>query len=45
MSNFISSMAGGGFSEMPPVSNVTPLPISAVGAPPRSPPWYSSTIM
>ena len=36
MSNFISSIAGGGFSEMPPVSNVTPLPTSAVGASPRA---------
>ena len=44
MSNFISSIAGGGFSEMPPVSNVTPLPISAVGASPRAPPLYSRTI-
>ncbi len=28
MSNFISSIAGGSLSEMPPVSNVTPLPTS-----------------
>ncbi len=32
MSNFISSIFGGGFSEMPPVSNVTPLPQIAIGA-------------
>ncbi len=31
MSNFISSIAGPGFSEMPPVSNVTPLPTSTTG--------------
>ena len=34
MSNFISSMPGGCFSEMPPVSNVMPLPTSATGASP-----------
>ena len=44
MSNFISSIAGGGFNEMPPVSNVTPLPTSAVGASPRVPPLYSRTM-
>ena len=31
MSNFISSMLAPGFSEMPPVSNVTPLPTSTMG--------------
>ena len=32
MSNFISSIAGGGFKEIPPVSKVIPLPISMTGA-------------
>jgi hypothetical protein len=31
MSNFISSMAGPGLREMPPVSNVTPLPTRTTG--------------
>src|SRR3981081_2400736 len=31
MSNFISSMPGGSFSEMPPLSKVTPLPTSTTG--------------
>ena len=31
MSNFISSMLGPGLSEIPPVSNVTPLPTSTTG--------------
>ena len=31
MSNFISSMVGGSLSEMPPVSNVMPLPTSTDG--------------
>ncbi len=31
MSNFISSMAGPGFREMPPESKVTPLPTSTMG--------------
>lgn len=38
MSNFISSMPGGCFNEMPPLSNVTPLPTSATGAWPARPP-------
>ena len=32
MSNFISSMPAPGFSEMPPVSKVMPLPTSTTGA-------------
>jgi hypothetical protein len=40
MSNFISSIAGGGFKDIPPVSNVTPMPTKAVGAEPRVPPLY-----
>ena len=32
MSNFISSMAGGSFSEIPPESKVMPLPIKQMGA-------------
>lgn len=32
MSNFISSMPSPGLSEMPPVSNVMPLPTSTTGA-------------
>jgi hypothetical protein len=31
MSNFISSISGDGLSEMPPVSNVMPLPTSTTG--------------
>ena len=31
MSNFISSISGAGFSEMPPVSKVMPLPTSTIG--------------
>ncbi len=38
MSNFISSMPGGCLSEMPPLSNVTPLPTSATGALPGAAP-------
>jgi hypothetical protein len=41
MSYFISSILGGGFSEMPPVSNVTPLPQSATGASFAGPLRYS----
>jgi hypothetical protein len=44
MSNFISSMAGGSLSEMPPVSKVTPLPTSTSGARLRRAPRYSSTM-
>ncbi len=32
MSNFISSMAPGSLSEMPPVSKVMPLPTRTMGA-------------
>ncbi len=32
MSNFISSISAPGLSEMPPVSNVMPLPTSTTGA-------------
>ena len=43
MSYFISSICAAGLIEMPPVSNVTPLPTSATGA--ASPaPRYSSTM-
>ena len=35
MSNFISSISAAGLIEMPPVSNVTPLPTSATGGSPR----------
>ena len=37
MSHFMSSMPPAGFSEMPPVSKHTPLPISATGAWPLGP--------
>ena len=42
MSNFMSSMFCAGLIEMPPVSKVTPLPMSTTGdvAPPR----YSNTM-
>ena len=40
MSNFISSIFGGGFSEMPPVSNVMPLPQSTIGCALASAPLY-----
>ena len=32
ISHFMSSMPAAGLSEMPPVSNVTPLPTKAIGA-------------
>jgi hypothetical protein len=38
MSNFISSISGAGLSEMPPVSNVMPLPTNTSGARPFGPP-------
>ena len=41
ISNFISSIAGPGFSEMPPESKVTPLPTSTMGLAPSSRPLYS----
>ena len=41
ISHFISSMPGPGLSEMPPVSNVTPLPTKATGRWPFLPPLYS----
>ena len=44
MSNFISSIPAPPLSEIPPVSNVTPLPISTVGAAVFVPPMYFSTI-
>ena len=45
MSNFISSMASPGLSEMPPVSKVMPLPTSTWGASSASSaPWYFITI-
>ena len=44
MSNFISSIDGGSFSEMPPVSKVTPLPTSTRGGRLRGAPRYSSTM-
>ena len=37
MSPFMSSMPAAGFSEMPPVSKVTPLPTRAIGWPPFGP--------
>ena len=43
MSNFMSSMFWAGLIEMPPASNVTPLPTSATGGA-SPPPRYSSTI-
>ena len=39
MSYFISSMPSPGFSEMPPVSNVMPLPTSTTGAAFAAAPW------
>ena len=46
MSYFMSSMLCAGLIEMPPESNVTPLPISAIGAASAAlpAPWYSSTM-
>src|SRR5437870_3232750 len=44
MSNFISSMPGGSLREMPPESNVTPLPTSTTGGCPAPRPRYSSTM-
>ncbi len=44
MSNFISSISGPGFSEMPPVSNVMPLPTSTTGASFLAPPLYCMTM-
>ena len=44
MSNFISSIAELGLMEIPPVSNVTPLPTRAIGAFIRARPRYSMTI-
>src|SRR6185369_926293 len=44
MSNFISSMSCEGLMEMPPLSNVMPLPTSTTGASPCAAPWYFSTI-
>ena len=44
MSNFISSISAAGLSEMPPVSKVMPLPISATGACLAGPPAYCRTI-
>ena len=46
MSNFISSISAAGLIEMPPVSNVIPLPTSAIGSVkrPRLAPWYLATI-
>jgi hypothetical protein len=38
MSIFISCIEAPGFSEMPPVSKVTPLPTKAVAGP-EPPPW------
>ena len=39
MSNFISSMAAAGLSEIPPVSNVMPLPTRTTGACDLAAPW------
>ena len=44
MSNFISSMPGGSFSEMPPLSKVTPLPTSTIGGCALARPRCSSTM-
>src|SRR5207302_1899562 len=44
MSNFISSMPGGSLREMPPESNVTPLPTSTTGGCRAPVPRYSSTM-
>src|SRR5580698_2420914 len=44
MSYFISSMLSPGLSEMPPVSNVMPLPTSTTGAALAAAPWYCSTM-
>src|SRR4030042_90540 len=43
MSYFIFSMPSHFFKEMPPVSNVTPLPTRALQGAPRRPPRYSAT--
>ena len=44
MSNFISAIFGPGFSEMPPLSNVTALPTKPSNGPFASPPSYRRTI-
>ena len=44
MSYFISSIAPGSLSEMPPVSKVMPLPTSTTGALPLLPPRCSRTM-
>ncbi len=44
MSNFISSMAGGSLSEIPPESKVIPLPTKQIGAVVALVPRYSHTI-
>ena len=43
MSMVMSSMPAAGFSEIPPVSNTTPLPTSASGAASLSPPFHFIT--
>ena len=40
MSNFISSISGAGLIEIPPVSNVMPLPTNTTGASVLAAPWY-----
>ena len=45
ISHFISSIAGLGLIETPPVSNVTPLPTRATGFSEGLPPLYSITII
>ena len=45
ISHFISSIAGLGLIETPPVSKVTPLPTSAIGLSVDLPPLYSITII
>ena len=44
MSNFISSIPGGSLRDMPPESNVMPLPIRQIGALSFLPPRYSQTM-
>ena len=44
MSYFISSIAAAGLIEIPPASNVSPLPTSATGLAPGLPPEYSMTM-
>jgi len=44
MSVFISSIFSAGLMEIPPLSNVRPLPTSAIGASPFLPPVYSRMI-